>query len=241
LLNAKKTQCIFIGTHQYVNRIPEDIRINCDNESIIPSYHVKNLGLHMDRFMSFNIHIDELCKRVTGTLIYINRMKDSFDITTRSQIVQSLALSIINYCFIIWGTTSNTQLDRVQKLQNFAAKVVVGGARKYDHVSPIIKQLKWLKIKEKNIYDTCVMVFKILNHSFPSWVISFQTVGDLRDVETRQRNDLYVDRARIDMGTRSLRNRGPFLWNKLPLQIKNTNSLNIFKNKLNNYLISNVE
>ena len=239
LLNAKKTQCIFIGTHQYINRIPEDIKISCGNESIIPSYHVKNLGLHMDRFMSFNVHIDEVCKKVTGILMYINRMKDSFDISTRSQIVQSLALSIINYCFIIWGTTNTTQLDRVQKLQNFAAKVAIGGARKYDHVSPIIKQLKWLKIKEKNIYDTCIMVFKILNHNFPSWLISFQTVNEIRNVETRQSNDLYVDRTRTDMGARSLKSRGPFLWNVLPLHVKNTNSLNVFRNKLKNYSLSN--
>ncbi len=34
------------------------------------------------------------------------------------------------------GTTNATLFSTVQKLQNFAAKVAVGGARKYDHVSP---------------------------------------------------------------------------------------------------------
>ena len=162
LINENKTQCIFIGTHQYIHRIPENINIGCEGENISPSHHVKNLGLHMDRFMTFDKHIDELCKKVMGVLMYINRLKNSFDKSTRIQVVESLALSTMNYCLLIWGTTSSRQLEKAQKLQNFAARVADGRTRKFDHVSPLIKELGWLKIKEKNLYDTYLTVFKIM-------------------------------------------------------------------------------
>ena len=236
LLNAKKTQCIFIGTNQYINRIPENIKIRCDSEDITPSKCVKNLGLYMDRFMSFNLHIDELCKKVTGILMYINRIRDSLDEETRVRIVQALALSTMDYCLVIWGASSNTQLEKAQRLQNFAARVAVG-VRKYDHISPIIRQLQWLKVKEKNIYDTCIMVFKAVNHCLPNWLMTFPTVGEIVKVRTRQSNDLFVERIRTTTGSRSMRIKGPIQWNKLPKEVQNTNRLNSFKEMLKKYLL----
>ncbi len=40
------------------------------------------------------------------------------------------------------------------KPQNVAAKVAVGGMRIYNHVSPALKEFKWLNVKEKQTIDT---------------------------------------------------------------------------------------
>ena len=96
----------------------------------------------MDNTLLFDKHINELCKKVTGTLLYINRMSERFDRESRTQIVQTLVLSMMNYCLKIWGTTTGAQMQKVQKLQNFAARVAVGGIRKYDHITPIMYNLQ---------------------------------------------------------------------------------------------------
>ena len=44
------------------------------------------------------------------------------------------------------------QIQRIQKFQNFAAKVAIGNVKKYDHVTPCIRELKWLRIEEKYRY-----------------------------------------------------------------------------------------
>ena len=131
---------MFIGSHQLLSQLPNNITIKFHDTTIQPTKHVKNLGLHMDRYMAFDKHILEMTSKVTGTLMYVNRIKNYFDRETRSVIVQSLVLSVMNYCISIWGTTNVTQLKQVQKLQNFAAKIVDGKARKYDHVTPVLKQ-----------------------------------------------------------------------------------------------------
>ncbi len=46
-----------------------------------------------------------------------------FDKDTRKIIIQSLAL--------IWGTTNTTLINAVQKLQNFAAKIIDHKAKKF--------------------------------------------------------------------------------------------------------------
>ncbi len=110
--------------------------------------------------------------------MHIYRISLNFDKRTRTIVVQSLVLRIINYCIRIWGTTNATLLNNVKKLQNFATKVAMGGARKYDHVSLIIEELKWLKIKEKHVFDTCTTMFKNMHDSYPEWALSFKTVNE---------------------------------------------------------------
>ncbi len=87
-----------------------------------------------------------------GILMFINRISEDFDKLTRKILEQSLVLSVINYCIIIWGSFNKTHIHNVQKLQNFTAKIVIGGTRKYDHVTPLRKELKWLTITDKCIF-----------------------------------------------------------------------------------------
>ena len=161
-VNESKTQCMFIGKRQLISRIPEDVEINFGTAIIKPSHKVKNSGVYMDPYLQFDSHIDEMSKKVYGTLMFLYRMSDNFNNTTRIAVVQTLALSLINYCSKIWGMTTKSQLERAQRLQNFAAKVAIEGARKYDHVTPIFNKLEWLKIEQKVSYDICITVFKVL-------------------------------------------------------------------------------
>ena len=84
-----------------------------------------------------------------GSLLFLNHLKDKVEEDTRIMLVQSLALCSIDYCFKIWGSAGKTQIQRVQKLQNFAAKIAVGNVRKYDRATPCINELNWLKIELK--------------------------------------------------------------------------------------------
>ncbi len=142
--------------------------------------------------MTFETHINEISKKVTGTLMYINRDKNCFDKLTRILIVQSLMLNLLNYCNTVWGTTNITLIDAVQKLQNFAIKVADGRAKKYDHVAPLFKELEWLSIKKAISFNTAVTTYKQVNNFYPQYVINLTTVTDMTGSRTRQQDQLHV-------------------------------------------------
>ncbi len=129
-------------------------------------------------------------------------------------------------------------MNNIQKLQNFAAKVAVGGARKYDHVSPIIKELRRLKMKEKHVFDTCTTMFKTMHGSYPEWLLSFETINEATGSITKQHNNIYVPRTRTDTGARDLAVTGLKLWNELPTCIKEAPDLQIFRHRFKNDLLS---
>ncbi len=88
-------------------------------------------------------------KTALGTFLYINRESMNFDKETRKIVVQSHVLGQINYCFSIGGTPNTNLFQKVQIIQNFAARVSIGGMRKFDHVSPAFRELRRLKVKER--------------------------------------------------------------------------------------------
>ncbi len=148
-----------------------------------------------------------------------------------------LILSKVNYCIRIWGTANTTLVKSVQKLQNFAAKVAVNGTRKHNHVSPIIKELKWLKIKQKHISDLCTTMYKTMQGFCPRCLLSFKTVIEATGSITRQNNNLHVPRTKTDTCARCLAVLGPKLWNELPTCIKDAPNLQIFNHRFKSYLL----
>ncbi len=64
MLNPKKTQCIFIGNRQILSRIPPNAFIKCDENHTYLVTLVQNVGVYLDRYMLFDIHITELSKKI---------------------------------------------------------------------------------------------------------------------------------------------------------------------------------
>ena len=238
MLNAKKTQCMFVGTRGLLSRIPSDVHMLVDGNPIFPSNSIKNLGIHFDNHMKFDTHIKELSRKVYGLIMYVNRIKHNFSKSSRISVIQSLILSQITYGICIWGTANLTQIGRVQKLQNFAAKVALGGAAKHDHVTPYLKELGWLKVKEKYYFELGVVIYNVTNKRIPHWLLTLPRVSDVNEriVNTRQQQQLYVPKYNTCLGEKSLTVAGPSLWNSLPTDVKDKNSLSSFKCSFKTYL-----
>ena len=212
-----------------------------DGNIITPSSSVKNLGiLYFDNHLLFDTHITELIKKVRGIIMIVNRLKDNFNKATRIIVVQSLVMSLINYGISIWGATNSTQVERVQKIQNFAAKVALGGAAKSDHVTPFLKELKWLKINHQHEYEILTLTYRTIKHDLPDWLLPLASVGVSRShqVNTRQIELLHVPRCNIHLATRSFQVSAPSLWNNLPYVLQHAPSLFTFKSRLKQFLLN---
>ncbi len=111
MLNSKITSAS-LGTRALIPRTPENATINAGDASIQPSHSVKILRVYFDRYMSFDVHVTEMSKNVSGTLMYINRILDLLSREARLIVLQTLALSHLNYGITVWGTSNVTQRRR---------------------------------------------------------------------------------------------------------------------------------
>ena len=114
-----------LSTETALMKVNEFLYNNIDNQRI-------SLMLLLDLSKAFDSVCHDFllrkCKKkmkIDRFWFGLNRINDRLDCDTRLIAVQSLALSIINYCLKVWGMTTKEQLDRVQKVQNFAARVAM--------------------------------------------------------------------------------------------------------------------
>ncbi len=59
LLNAQKTQCMFVGSRGLLSRIPSDMHMLVDGKPISPSNTIKTLDIHFDVHMKLDTHVKE--------------------------------------------------------------------------------------------------------------------------------------------------------------------------------------
>ena len=88
---------------------------------------------------------------------------------TFASVVQATALSVIDYCDLVYGNAAKCILSKLQKSQNFAARIVIG-ARKYDHVSPVLVRLNLVPLKERRLVHQLNFMHKCINWAAPAYL-----------------------------------------------------------------------
>ena len=104
---------------------------------------MKYLGVLLDSNLTYNDHIASTVSICMSRLGQINRVKHAFDQNTLTIVINALVLSKLYYCSNVWCNITETNLTKVQAVQNFAC-CIISNKRKYDHVTPILKDLRWL-------------------------------------------------------------------------------------------------
>ncbi len=81
-----------------------------------------HLLLHFDNYMSLDVHVTEMSKKVSSTLLYENRIQYLLSKEARLIAVETLALSHIDYGLTIWSTENIKQLKRVKNYRTLLPK-----------------------------------------------------------------------------------------------------------------------
>ena len=186
----------------------------------------------MDLRLSFDEHVTEVVSKCTGSLCQINRVKRLFDRSTLITIINSLVFSKLFYCSSTWSSTTKKNIARLLKVQNFAKRIVTG-ARKYEHITPMLKELNWLPVAKQLGVRDILMAFKCIKGlAPPSLCNKFSTRSQVHTRNTRNKDKLHIPSFRSATGRRCYSYGAVQLWNNLPESLANIESFNVFKNAI---------
>ena len=99
----------------------------------------------------------------------INRIKYLLDKKTVLVLIHPFVFNKLLYWSLEWSNTSNKNIKKLQFLQNFAARIVLG-LKKYDHISEGLKSLGSLDINDKLKFNVCAMIYKCRNQGAPAYL-----------------------------------------------------------------------
>ena len=86
-------------------------------------------------------------------------------------LTHALITSRLDTCNSLLHSLNKTQLKRLQRLQNTAARLVTL-CRKFTHITPILKQQHWLPIEQRIIFKMFMFVFKTIHGASPTYLCS---------------------------------------------------------------------
>ena len=114
----------------------------------------------------------------------------------------------------------------------------VTGARKFDHISPLLVKLHWLPIYYHAVFKSLLLVFKALNGLGPRYLVELLQYQNLsRTLRSNSLELLLQQKSNIKTyGNRAFSICAPRLWNSIPLDIRKSNSVSTFKKQLKTYL-----
>ena len=217
-VNANKTQLMTFGSRQNLRNLPE-YKVMFSDAALQPCAQVGNLGVVFDSALTWEAHVSELSRRCVGLLIGLSHVRHYLPDGVLRTIVSALVVSRVRYCLTVYGNGSQKNFDRLQKIMNFAARVIFG-RRKFDHVSDLRDLLGWMTPRAMAEYQTLVTAHKVIQRREPEGLASlFVTNRDTRARSTRQDYMYHIPRPRLETGKRRFGYRAPVLLNDLAADV----------------------
>lgn len=233
-LNTSKTQLLVIGSPKILKNMNK-VMLTLQGTAIHESETVRNLGLVMDRHLNFDAHVSQICRKCTGLLIGLCHVRQSIPRKCLPTLVNSLVMSLIRYCLSIYGNCTKRNLARLQRVINFGARVIAG-RKKSDHISVVLRGLRWLSATQLHDYHALCLLKRLLTNSEPhSLVRRLLRRRDVRQTQTRQDNHLDLPTIRSESGRRRFFYRTADMYNRLPSRIA-VSRIGAFKRRLRSHL-----
>ncbi|CAG4937325.1 unnamed protein product [Colias eurytheme] len=237
-VNPIKTQSIIVGSSQYIQKLDwENLPpITVDGVVVPYSKNVKNLGLCIDRSLSWNEQVKQVSKKIYAASHSLKRIRNFLPIPTKILLAQSLLLPILDYADVSYPDLTELLLDKLERFQNLCIRFIFG-LRKYDHVSDYRARLRWLPIRLRRDTHILHLLYKVLFYrNTPSYLKDkFQylcTHGlNLRSHETLS---LCIPTHKSFYNS-SFTVKAIKLWNDLPVTIRKAQTFETFKRLLNNH------
>ena len=160
-MNADKTCFTLLGTQNSVETASGFV-LQVNDVNIRPAKHIKVLGVLLDQTLSWEPHISSIVRKTNAILVSLFKIRPHLSPEILRILVQAHVFPHLQYCSSVWGGTTNSRLDRLQRVIHFAARLV-SGLRKYDHVTPALTALGWPSMKDMIARRDAVNVYRALH------------------------------------------------------------------------------
>jgi hypothetical protein len=232
-MNPDKTEAVVIGTgaRQRTEGPVNTVDLGC--ASVSPASSVRSLGVTVDDTLSFNDHVDNVCKSCTFHIRALRHIRRHISEDAAKTIACSMIGGRLDYCNSVLYRTSVSNIKKLQRVQNSIARIITG-RRLSDHITPVLADLHWLPVQYRIQYKLAVITFKVLTTHEPSYLHDLiQSHAPTRQLRSNGRSLLHVDRVKSAFAERAFRHSAPAIWNSLPPHLTtDLSTLSTFKRHL---------
>lgn len=232
-LNENKTEVVVFTP----SSVHDTTNINLGILTPYVKPYVKNLGVILDSGLKLDRQVNQVVKSSFYQLRTLAKIKSILSVSNLEKVVHAFISTRLDYCNSIYMGISESSINRLQIVQNAAARVLTG-TRKREHITPVLKTLHWLPVRHRITFKVLLLVYKSLNGMAPSYLTDLLTVHQPpRALRSANLGLLVAPRTKLKTrGDRAFSSAAPRLWNSLSPEIRAAPTLHIFKVRLKTFL-----
>ena len=223
-LNTEKTHILLVSNR----KIPYSPSISYGNQLLQIKNSCKFLGIIIDDKLKFHLQTQHICNKISKSAGILFKLKNFAPPRVLKNIYYTLVYPYIIYCNLSWGHTFISSLQPIIITQKRIVRTL-SNASFYAHTNPLFHEQSILKLLDLIKYRTTIFMYKNIDQ--------FST-PNFHTYNTRNNSSLRPTYRRTTLTQHSLSFIGPNTWNNLPLIIKSSPSLEIFKRKVKNFILS---
>src|SRR6266516_2453522 len=214
------------------------------NQSVSKVQSTKFLGIEIDDKLSWKNHIQIVQKKLSTTNYILRNIRHKIKQNTAIKIYDTMALTHLSYCNLIWGNACKTLLQNVNRLQKRVLRICCDNKKLESKT--LFVQLKKLTVKDIHYMQIAQVVHRYYYSidDFPLQIFSiFEKASDIHSHCTRSADNLclFTHYGRLNLRKNCVKVCAPTLWNKIPVSLRQINSIVLFKNKYKVYLINQTQ
>ena len=242
VLNTTKSSSMLITSkHKHQTTVDgNSLNISIADCEIVQVDHCEYLGVKIEQSLCWDLHINKLCGSLTRKVGMLSRMRKSTPRDIMIKIYMSSVQPCIDYAITVWGNTTNCNLDKIQRIQNFAARVVTN---QFDYVNVrglyIVKSLGWMNVRQRFYYFNVLLMFKCIHGLAPSYM-SNDVLMECEMIPRPLRNsdsmDVYIPFISNSYQSKTFIATAGECWNELPRVLQDVCDINQFKMQVKKYI-----
>ena len=168
-MNNGKTEFIYFGSRQMLSlcNIGEiDVQGTKMNRSDIVRY----LGALLDSELNLKKHVTTICAKAVNSINRIKLIRNSLSKEVCQTIVQVLVISHLDYANAILIDLPDITIKKLRRVQNIAARLVLGNESNEESSKENLKKLHWLPVKYRIEFKIICLVHRCIQNQAPEYL-----------------------------------------------------------------------
>ena len=229
ILNGDKSKLITFQT----NPVRHDVaQMNINGHVIKESNSVKLLGVTIDYQIKMDDHINKLCKEAGKKVNALARVSYFMEENKRILLMKTFITSYFNYCPLVWMFCSRKGNNRINRIHERAMRIAY---RDYQSTfEELLIKSKTVNSHTKNLQYLATEIYKTINGLNPTFMNEIFSINtspyNLRHSQFKNTEPNYKI-----YGFNTVSYRCNQIWNSLPVEVKNSPSLDSFKNRIKTF------
>ena len=91
--------------------------------NLVPS--AKYLGITIDSKLTFNEHVDNICKKANSTCVFISRNTKKYPIQVKAMAYKTFVRPQLEYASSSWSPHTKRNIDKIEGVQRRAARTAL--------------------------------------------------------------------------------------------------------------------